>query len=141
MNATSENEGLKIYEMEKERALVARQLNIAKGRQALTIKKLKQQGFEVLPVPVPEQTATVVDSDSPTRANSDEVASPKETTDFQSLLWNTGLAILSAYITQLVFDYGYPRLRRYIMDDDSSVVIEPQQETVGHLWHNQSILK
>jgi hypothetical protein len=129
-NVTSENDAKKIYQLEQEKALVARQLNLAKGRQALTIKKLKNQGFEVLPV-----QATLEDPPIP-----DDVPSSlpdSEPNGWGSLMRGIGLAALSALITQLVYDYTYPRLRRLIVPDPPPRVEEMRQD----MWGNQSIFK
>ena len=137
-SATSENETKKIYEMEKERALVARQLNIAKGRQALTIKKLKQQGFEVLPVPVVEEvqekSPTVADLPSLTRDVSED---EKEELTVWVMVRDIGLAALSALITKLVIDYSYPRLRALVIPAPPPL----DEEVRDDVWHNQSIFK
>lgn len=133
-SATSESETQKIYQLEKERALVARQLNLAKGRQALTIKKLKQQGFEVSPVqPVQETNQTIIDSPI-----QEEVDSNEEPLSGWILLRNIGLAALSAIITNLVVDYSYPRLRDLIIPPSPDPVIEEDRDDV---WQGQSIFK
>lgn len=133
-SVTSESESQKIYQLEKERALVARQLNLAKGRQALTIKKLKQQGFEVSPVqPVQEINQTIIDSPI-----QEEVDSNEEPLSGWILLRNIGLAALSAIITNLVVDYSYPRLRNLIIPPTPDPVIEEDRDDV---WQGQSIFK
>ena len=140
MNATSENGTKKIYEMEKERALVARQLNIAKGRQALTIKKLKQQGFEVLPVGAVEEqvkSPTVPDLPTPTVDAISEEEDEKEELSVWVVVRDIGLAALSALVTKLVIDYTYPRLRALVMP----APIVADEVVRDDVWNNQSIFK
>lgn len=148
-SATSESEGKKIYEMEKERALVARQLNIAKGRQALTIKKLKQQGFEVLPVQTEPPSQIPPVSDSPINQDSNENTPPESlASQLGNALCGAAMAMLSAWITRLVIDYSYPRLRDLILpharrsDQRDDVIIETTEKTpiIGQ-WEGQSIFK
>lgn len=133
-SATSESETQKIYQLEREKALAARQINLAKGRQALTIKKLKQQGFEVLPVqPAQEICPTTIDLPIVEEADSNE-----EPLSGWILLRNIGLAALSAIITNLVVDYSYPRLRDLIIPPPADPVIEEDRDDV---WQGQSIFK
>ena len=119
---------------DEERALVARQLNLAKGRQSQTIQKLKSQGFEVLPVRT--------DQDQPANGDASPVHTipvtdvPQEPSTWH-LVRNLGLAIGSALITNMVVDYCYPRLRDYLMPVEHEAV-EPARNDV---WGNQSFLK
>lgn len=115
---------------------MARQLNLAKGRQTQTIQKLKAQGFEVLPVRT-EQDKQANEEGSQVHT----IPVTKDDTAEEASTWhlvrNLGLAIGSALITNMVVDYFYPRLRNYLMpvDDENN---EPHRIDV---WGNQSILK
>ena len=132
-SVTSENDQKKIYQLEQERALVARQLNLAKGRQALTIKKLKNQGFEVLPVQSIVEETSILPEDNATTVDYATENEPR----WRSLLRALGMAALSALITQLVIDVSYPRLRRLIVPDPTDDVEEVRLD----MWGNQSIFK
>lgn len=142
-NATSENEMKKIYEMEQERALVARQLNIAKGRQALTIKKLKQQGFEVLPVQTEqEQRPTQTDSASPTNPDSNEDPPAQSlSAKIGDALFGLAMGVLSAWVTRVVIDYSYPRLRRLVIPAERESHERPSDPPQEGVWNGQSIFK
>ena len=137
-SVTSVNERQKIYQLEKERALVARQLNLAKGRQALTIKKLKNQGFEVLPVPLPQEQEQVEIVLPPSIEENIDEELEVEVPSLYTAVRNIGLAIVSALITNLVFDYAYPRLRAYVVPHPPPTLSEDVRED---MWGNQSIFK
>lgn len=135
-SVTSANERQKIYQLENERALVARQLNLAKGRQALTIKKLKNQGFEVSPV-VPPQDQEQVEIASPPPIE-ESINEELEVPSLYASFRNIGLAALSALITNLVVDYAYPRLRAYVVPHPPN---ESSEDVREDMWGNQSIFK
>jgi hypothetical protein len=121
---------------DEERALVARQLNLAKGRQSQTIQKLKAQGFEVLPVRT-DQNPLGKEDDSPIHTIPVIRDVVEEAPSTWHLVRNLGLAIGSALITNMVVDYCYPRLRDYLLPV-STETVEPHRED---MWGNQSFLK
>ncbi len=115
---------------------MARQLNLAKGRQSQTIQKLKAQGFEVLPVRTDQdqqEKEAVLQVHTIPVTNHDTVEEPST----WHLVRNLGFAIGSALITNMVVDYFYPRLRDYLMPVDDEVDESPRID----VWGNQSILK
>ena len=140
-SATSGSEAQKNLKWDEERALVARQLNIAKGRQALTIKKLKAQGFDVSPVQreepvVPTTIDSVIKVPEPDIEDARPMAAEEEIT-LWNVVRNAGLAILSTLITKLVIDYTYPRLRELVIPTP----VSSDDEVRDDVWHNQSIFK
>lgn len=115
---------------------MARQLNLAKGRQSQQIQKLKAQGFEVLPVQT-DQVQPENEGVSPIHTIPVTKHDTVEEPSTWHLVRNLGFAIGSAIITNMVVDYFYPRIRDYLMPVDDEID-EPYR---NDMWGNQSILK